>query len=108
MWLLEERTGLGPGGRAGTLLARHCGHHEVRLLVSCLSGRSCHMSGSSPSLGGRPTLQTCKVPSALASEATFSIPGEEESRKDGPGPEAEGQTMAQRQGKGVCVCAHIC
>lgn len=38
--------GLGQDSRAGTLLARCCGRHEVRLRVWRLSGRSLLMGGS--------------------------------------------------------------
>lgn len=97
MWILEERTGLGPVPQTGTLLARCCGHHEVRLLVWRLSGRFCHEGDyhvhPDPKGAGHYTPRTL---AGLASEALFSVLGEEKpsSLRDGPGW-ARGQRARQ-------------
>lgn len=88
VWILEERTGLGPVPQTGTLLARCFGHHEVRLLVSRLSGRFCHEGDyhihPDPKGAGHYTPRTL---AGLASEALFNVLGEEKpsSLRDRPG-----------------------
>lgn len=95
--------------RAGTLLASRCGHHELRLLVVRLSGRSRLLGGLPPAPSGR--RQTCKAAQLSCIRGHTQQP-----RRGRPWvlqrwarPRDRGPDGGSETGKGVCVClcAHV-
>lgn len=105
---VESRRENWAGARTAELvppLASRWGHHEVRPLVSRLSGRSCLLGGLPSAPEGGQHCRRAKCPARLCQRPHWASP-ERKARvvQRWARPRARGPGSGSETGKGACVC----